>query len=100
MARRLLTLWLFPLCLLTAQAGGMVHGFGHVATGGPSKDRAGTGDVCVQCIGFAKMNHVAVDTASDRVPESVGAAIGHEAHYVFQPVAAATFQPRGPPRRL
>jgi len=100
MARRLLVLWLFPLCLVAAQAGGVVHGFGHSPFGGNSKDRAGAGEACVQCVGFAKLSHVAVDTALPGHAKSVTLPVCGESRYEFWFVSAVAFEARGPPYRL
>jgi len=104
-----IVLWLFPLALSLAQAGGLVHGVSHVvadivgtqASDGAGKARAGTSaDLCSLCASFAKVAHaahvgpvdtiaVALDTLDSPAPSTA-------------PIVRATIVPRsrGPPLDL
>jgi len=100
MARRLLTLWLFPVCLLLAQVGAVTHGLGHASGNEPTKERIGTADACVQCASFAKLGHLATATLDVAIAESLDVPVETIAPYGFRFILTAAFEPRAPPRIL
>jgi len=92
-----LLVWLFPVALLLAQAGGLAHGVAHALSDAPTKDRIVASGICDQCASFAKLAHVAVDLRMVGVLPPTTVAISREAAYGYVARAVVPYLSRGPP---
>jgi len=100
MAKRRFILWLFPLALLLAQSGAFVHGIAHAAGDTANKSRVATSELCNECVGFAKLTHVAADVPVRHDTERPDALQRQEPLYRFVAVHSPPYRSRGPPTRL